>query len=143
MKEEAQNNYYRKITVSLPQRFFETAKVNIKQALKKENLKLQSLRFGVLFLIVLFIFLGIYSILSYFEYVSIKETRMEAESNLTYWEKVSRENPNAPDVYFQAGLYAAELSENQRALDYLNKAIELDPSFKKAIEFEKKILGEK
>lgn len=129
--------YYRKITESFPQGILKEVRAAIKQALKKENLKFQALHFSLLFLVVLFIFLLIQSVLSYFQYVQATDKREEISSGLTYWEKVVRDNPAAPDAYYQAGFYSAELFENKKAQKYLQKAIELDPSFEEAIELEK------
>lgn len=40
--------------------------------------------------------------------------------------------PNYPEVYYQAGFHAGELKENQKAVEYLQKALLLNPGMKKA-----------
>jgi tetratricopeptide (TPR) repeat protein len=48
--------------------------------------------------------------------------------------------PNIPDVLYDAALSAYNTGRVDEALHYLNKAIQLDPLFKKAQEFRKEIM---
>ena len=50
------------------------------------------------------------------------------------WEKIVEEKPNYRDAYLQLTDLYYRLCENEKAKDYLEKAIELDPNFEAAQE---------
>lgn len=47
-------------------------------------------------------------------------------------EKIVEQNPNDAVLYYNLGVSTAELGENDRAIEYYKKALELDPSMKNA-----------
>lgn len=66
-----------------------------------------------------------------------KQARQETLENFSYWVEVSRKHPNSPDAFFEAGYYAAKLGDEETALNFLDEALRLDPSFERARELEK------
>ncbi|HVT01556.1 MAG TPA: tetratricopeptide repeat protein [Patescibacteria group bacterium] len=85
--------------------------------------------------IVLIFYLG----LSFFHYVNLLDGKKRVQDNLSYWESVVEDHPNLTDGYYNAAVYAVELGNKNKAIGYLDKALELDPSFDKARELEKRI----
>jgi tetratricopeptide (TPR) repeat protein len=68
---------------------------------------------------------------------------MQAEADMYYrmgdmakyreiMEKIVAQNPNDAVLYYNLGVSAAQMKENERAIDYYKKAIELDPSMHNA-----------
>lgn len=53
------------------------------------------------------------------------------------WEKIIEEKPNYRDGYLQLAYLHYRLYENERAKEYLEKAIELDPNYEPTKELEK------
>lgn len=53
------------------------------------------------------------------------------------WEKIVAEKPNYRDGYLKLALLYYKLYENEKAREYLQKALELDPNFKPARKLEK------
>lgn len=56
---------------------------------------------------------------------------------LAAWEKIVSEKPNYRDGYLQLAYLHYKLYENEKAKEYLKKALELDPNFEPALELEK------
>ncbi|MBZ9630421.1 tetratricopeptide repeat protein [Salegentibacter sp. LM13S] len=42
-------------------------------------------------------------------------------------QEMVKKNPNDPNVYYNLGVTAAELGDNEKAIDYYKKALEIDP----------------
>lgn len=61
----------------------------------------------------------------------------DIEKLITAWEKIIEEKPNYRDGYLQLAYLHYKVYENNKAKDYLKKAIELDPNYKLARELEK------
>ena len=68
---------------------------------------------------------------------------MQAEADMYYrmgdmakyreiMEKIVEQNPDDAVLYYNLGVSAAQMEENERAIDYYKKAIELDPSMHNA-----------
>ena len=53
--------------------------------------------------------------------------------NYMYWSSVASQYPNIPDILFNAAVSAMTMGRNDVALAYLNKSIQIDPLFTKAI----------
>lgn len=70
----------------------------------------------------------------------VKKARVEAQEKVTYWDSVTKEHPDFPDAYYQAAWYDYILGEKQKAYEFLNKALSLDPGFNKAQELKEKML---
>lgn len=51
---------------------------------------------------------------------------------IIYWEKIVAEKENYRDAYLQLALLHYQLFENEKAQEYLNQALELDPNFEPA-----------
>lgn len=56
---------------------------------------------------------------------------------IEYWEKIVAEKPDYRDGYLQLAILHYKLYENEKAKEYLQKALELDPNFQPARELEK------
>ena len=129
--------YYRRITERFPQ----TLKKGLKKSVKPGALiphlsNYLTAFFGVLSVSLLLI-LGLYLL----KYFAAQEARSRAIDTLSYWEDVIRTHPNFPDGYYNAGYYSSIMGENKRAVELLDKAIALDPSFDKAKLLEKVIVS--
>lgn len=48
---------------------------------------------------------------------------------ITAWERIIQEKPNYRDAYLQLAILYYKLSENNKAKEYLGKALEIDPNF--------------
>jgi len=116
-------HYYRKITESLPQSVWDWRVKDARKHVKRYLLLYLSVTFGIILL---------YIAISFINYETIKGERLAATNSLAYWEEVTRVQANSPDAFYQAGYYAAILKE-KKAIEYLNRAIELDPGFVEAI----------
>jgi tetratricopeptide (TPR) repeat protein len=53
------------------------------------------------------------------------------------WEKIVEEKPNYRDGYLQLAILHYKLYENEKAKEYLDKALEIDPNYQPAQELEK------
>lgn len=73
------------------------------------------------------------------EYSAVSNERVVKEKALLYWESVITKYPNLPDAYYKAAVYALGLNKKEKALEFLQKAIFLDPEFKEAKLLEKAI----
>ena len=124
-------SYSRIITESLPQAF--------KNAVEWKNAKTHILGYSIVFLTVSFVVLAVYAAFLYSDYLNAKEQWLKTSDNLAYWEEVAVKQENSPDAYFEAALYAAKLGNNQKALLYIDKALELDPGFEKARELSQQL----
>lgn len=58
---------------------------------------------------------------------------------IAYWEEVIVNKPNYRDAYLQLALLHYKLYYNEKASEYLQKALALDPNFQPAREIEKKL----
>lgn len=96
-------------------------------------------QFLLLYLFVVFIFLA-YTVFVLFKTLNITvEERMREENRLSYWQAVIKRHPDFPDAYYEAAVSAAKLKEKEKALDLLQKALLLDPTFKEADIFQKQL----
>lgn len=135
--------YYRKITEALPQGLSETVKKSHKEFVKTvtdKDLHAHFPRFVFFFPILMLAFLGLYLGVAFLNYQTIQEERLKLSDNFAYWEDVAKTHPNSPDAYYNAAIYAYDLQNRQKALELLERATQLDPTFAKAIKLEKEIL---
>ncbi len=116
------SDYYRRITERLP------------------KVTSHLIRLVTLFLLVSASILALFIILLYFNYQETREERGRAIDSLSYWQDVIHRQPNSPDAYYNAALYSLELGKREDAVDLLNHALSLDPSFDKAKKLESEIL---
>lgn len=129
---------YRRITEALPQ----GVTTHITKTLSDKELHAHFPRFIIFFLMSMFVFLVLYVGFSYIKYQEIRERRLEVSDNYDYWKDVVRDHPNLPDAYYNAGFYAYRLGDKISALDLLDRAIELDPSFDKALKLSRQLTDE-
>lgn len=61
----------------------------------------------------------------------------EVEKLIAEWEAIISEKPDYRDGYLQLALLHYKLYENEKAKEYLQKALELDPNFEPTKELEK------
>ncbi len=59
----------------------------------------------------------------------IKNEPQRIRNEIIFWEKVVSERPGYRDGYLQLAILNYQLYENDKAKEYLNKALEIDPNF--------------
>lgn len=128
-KKKAAN--YRKITEPLPQEKHKDAKG---QSVFEDLIEYLSL-FLVFLGICLIFFMGYV----YINYDKAQDEKRRVVDNFLYWQDVVRTHPNLTDAYYNAGLYAVKMGDNDKAVIFLSKALELDPDFTKARELKNKL----
>ena len=57
-----------------------------------------------------------------------------------YWNGVVSQFPNIPDILFNASLSALNAGKKEEALRNIEKALQIDPLFKKALELKREIV---
>lgn len=70
---------------------------------------------------------------------SEKELQAVRDKNYQYWTSVASQYPNEPDVLFNAGKSAYENGKKADAIKFVEKAIQIDPLFEKAIKLKQEI----
>lgn len=56
-----------------------------------------------------------------------------------YWSSVAAQYPTIPDVLYNASLSALNDNKKKEAIEYIDRALQLDPLFKKATELKNEI----
>ena len=90
---------------------------------------------------VLFICAFICLLYIFFSYKEVQQARIQELHMLKVWENAISKHPTYPQTYYNAALHAARLGDNQKALEYINKALILNENYEPAREL-KKIVGE-
>lgn len=90
----------------------------------------------VLFLIVLF---GIDLSKTIKTYSLQNAERAKTESQIKTWQSITEKYKGYKDGYLQLAILEYRLGEFEKAKSYLNQALYLDPSYKEALEFQKKL----
>ncbi len=67
----------------------------------------------------------------------IQNEPQRIKEEIVYWQKIVAERPSYRDAYLQLAILNYQIYENQKAKDYLNKALELDPNFEPTQKLEK------
>lgn len=75
------------------------------------------------------------------EYKHLKTEKEQIIKNAEFWKNVTIEKPNYRDAYMEVAILEYRLGNINETKLYLEKALVLDPNFKKAKEI-KKIIGE-
>lgn len=125
------NLFFRKITALFPSEFLG----NIKNRHVAANLR--ALLFFILvicagILLQILVYLNQKVVLAKKEYeYNIKQFR--------YWNEVVLQFPNIPDILFNASVSALNVGKKSEALQYLDRAIQIDPLFREARELRKLI----
>ena len=73
--------------------------------------------------------LGILLNQTYQKYQSELVVRQQVKEKLIYWESVISQHPQFPVAYYEAAVYATRLSEHEKAKDFIEKALFIDPNF--------------
>ncbi len=63
------------------------------------------------------------------DYRANMQVQQEYQESLSYWESVIAKYPQFPAAYYEAAVYAARLSENNKAREFIDKALFIDPNF--------------
>lgn len=146
-----QSNYYRRITELLPKVIKKNLGLSkhhgkkIKEHAKavlvsRKHVKTGILRYSFLFLLLLFFLLSYLLINLYDAYTKTISSHNQSVEKLSYWENILKKHPNYVDVYYSAALEAIKLKENNKAVDFLEKALFYDPLFKEAEELKKSLI---
>jgi tetratricopeptide (TPR) repeat protein len=75
------------------------------------------------------------------EYILAKQIYEKRSSDFHYWTSIAEQYPNMPDILFNASVSAYNVGQKTIALNYLDKALQLDPLFEKARIFKGEIFG--
>lgn len=67
--------------------------------------------------------------------------RSSIQQQLTSWENIIARYPNYRDAYFKAALLEYRFKTDNKAKEYLQKALELDPSFEEGRKLEKLLIS--
>ena len=129
----AKENNPRKKTAGLPQENADIAKL----ALARQGLAI----FIITFLLSLSATLGYLLVQTMKEYQAEQAQKAKVETKFSYWQYVVEHNPKFPPGYYQAAIYALRLGKKEKAIQWLDKAIELDPNFNEAERLLEKIEG--
>lgn len=114
-------DYYRKLTALLPQKS--------KRSLNKSKVEQGIAVFVTLFMISFTVTLTVLFYDTFQEYRASLQIQQESREGLSYWESVIAKYPQFPAAYYEAAIYAARLSDNDKAREFINKALFIDPSF--------------
>lgn len=128
------NNYFRKITALLP-------KENWELVLNKYIAH----RVRALLFIVLVISAGILlQVLVFLQqkmFLSKKEYEVHIQE-FQYWKGVASQFPNIPDILYNASVSSLSIGRRVDALHFIDKALQIDPLFRKAQELKSVISKE-
>ncbi|HVZ12150.1 MAG TPA: hypothetical protein VG965_03910 [Patescibacteria group bacterium] len=130
---------YRKITELLPKGFLKDEVKSLKKVVTAEYVRREATIFSLSFLLICFCVLALYTMVVLLDYSKTKEKWLQARDNFSYWSEIATKQANSPDAYYQAAIYAIELSKKDTAEDLLQKALQLDPSFEKASKLASKL----
>ncbi len=70
----------------------------------------------------------------------IKDEPKQIQAEISFWEKIVEEKPGYRDAYLQLAIASYKIYQTEKAKEYLQKAKEIDPNYKKTKELEKRIL---
>lgn len=71
--------------------------------------------------------------------LTLEQKRGEVLSSISHWEKVAATYPGYRDAYFTLAVLYYQLNEKEKAREYLEKALTIDPNFEKGRELERKL----
>lgn len=125
-------NDSRKINALLPLKFLRKHVINRSVAISLRNY-LSIILFSQVILLIMVLFLAGFIL------EKQKEIKSARDKNYSYWLSVVNQYPNEPDILFNAGKSAYESGKKEIALKFIEKALQIDPLFEKAIQFKKEI----
>ncbi len=124
--------YFRTITALLPK--------SLKKHVLKKRVILHVRDFLFVFLALLIgVLLQILVILNN-KYVVARREFEGKRAEYSYWETVVLQYPQIPDILYNAAVSALAFNRQEEALDYLNRALRIDPLFQRAEKLRKFIL---
>lgn len=74
------------------------------------------------------------------KYTLLQGKRAAALKKLVSWEKEVAKHPTYPEVYYNAALYAEAVGDKQKALEYVNRSILLNPNFEASKKLQQKLI---
>jgi len=92
----------------------------------------------LVFLILVFVLLQILVLLNT-HYLKTKINYENKQKEFSYWQRVVVQFPNIPDILYDAALSAYNVGKMKEAIIYLDRALQVDPLFKKAIDLKNEI----
>ena len=124
-------NYFRTIPALLPK--------SIQQRIPQGQLAYRISSFFFLFFLILAgILLQILVYLNTQSFAARNQHELK-DKEYTYWNGVATQYPLIPDILYNAALSSLNDGRYNEALNYINKALQIDPQFKKARELKKEI----
>jgi len=88
------------------------------------------------------IIFGINFVKNYKAFQELSAKRQNLKSQVNFWQSVSEKYPGFKDAYFQAAVLEYRLGDLEKAQNYNQKSLRLDPNFVDAIKLEE-ILNKK
>lgn len=73
------------------------------------------------------------------EYKKVRELYSQRSTEYKYWTSVASQYPNIPDILYNASISSYNFGKLPEAKNYLERALKIDPVFKKAQEFEREL----
>lgn len=127
------NVYFRKITALLPKKLVKNI-TNSYVVSHVRTILFVMLVIGAGILLQMLVYLNQRTIIAKKDYeVKIKE--------FNYWSSVASQFPNIPDILYNASLSALSIGKTKEALRLIDKALIIDPVFKKARDLRNEIVG--
>lgn len=123
---------YRNIPALLPKRYTKIIKKSIFKYHLRDFLLVSLILIALFQLQILVLLNGEY-----------KKDQIEYQSkidNFRYWQEVSEQFPNIPDILYNASLSAFNAGNKTQALEYVEKALIIDPLFERASNLKKEII---
>lgn len=126
------NNYLRKITALLPKGY--------RKYVSHRYLAYYLRNFLFLFFLILAGFLLQILVNLENRYDNERKNYALKSKEYHYWSSVAMQFPNIPDILYNTALSALNSGNKSEALDFVNKALQVDPLFRKAQELRIEIL---
>jgi tetratricopeptide (TPR) repeat protein len=93
-----------------------------------QNKKMYS-AYAFSFAILLFIFLLSCTVYLFFLYKTVQKERIITLQRLVFWEKNFTKYKDYPEVYYNAAVYAKWVGDTEKAREYAQKSLQLNPNF--------------
>jgi hypothetical protein len=68
----------------------------------------------------------------FLKYKNVQKERVGELKRLVFWEQQTVKFGNYPEAYYNAAVHAARLGDNEKALEYLDKSLEINPHYEPA-----------
>jgi tetratricopeptide (TPR) repeat protein len=130
---------YRRITDFLPRGVVKRALTLLSKAYKtirsSELKKFLIIAFSLCALVFLLTLVFLVAV-----YKTIQQQREYLLKKASYWQRVTEKYPNFPDAFYETARYYFALGEKEKAFDFAEKALFLDPQFSAAQSLKKMLL---